>query len=140
MARFSGTGAEMIAIRLGSVAGLMLLVMAGPVFAAEKLDFDQMRFAAAQQANRPILVDITASWCPTCRAQKPVIDSLAAKPEFKDLTIFEVDFDAQKGVVRAFAAQSQSTLIAFKGKRETGRSVGETQAASIETLVRSALK
>jgi thiol-disulfide isomerase/thioredoxin len=130
----------MIGMRLGSVAGLMFLVMAGPALAAEKLPFDQTRFAAAQQANRSILVDITASWCPTCKAQKPIIDSLSAKPEFKDLTIFEVDFDSQKDTVRAFGAQSQSTLIAFKGTKEMGRSVGETRASSIEMLARSAVR
>ncbi|SRR6266851_3921936 len=130
----------MIGIRLGSAAGLMFLVMAGPAHAAEKLPFDQTRFAAAQQANRPILVDITASWCPTCKAQKPVIDKLAATPEFKELAIFEVDFDTQKDAVRAFGAQSQSTLIAFNGAKETGRSVGETRPTSIEALARSALK
>ena len=130
----------MMGIRLVSVAGLMLLVMASPALAGEKLRFDQTRFAAAQQTNRPILVDITASWCPTCKAQQPIIDKLAVTPEFRDLTIFEVDFDAQKNAVRAFGAQSQSTLIAFKGTRETGRSVGETRSASIEALARSALK
>lgn len=130
----------MIGIRPGLAVALMFLVVAGPAFAADKLAFDQTRFAAAQQANRPILVDITASWCPTCKAQKPIIDKLAAMPEFKDLTIFEVDFDAQKDAVRAFGAQSQSTLIAFKGTKETGRSVGETRPALIETLAKSALK
>ena len=130
----------MIAVRFGYVAGLIFLMMAGPALAGEKLPFDQARFAVAQQANRSILVDITASWCPTCKAQKPIIDSLAAKPEFKDLTIFEIDFDAQKDAARALRAQSQSTLIAFKGKTEMGRSVGETEPASIEALARSALK
>ena len=131
----------MIGFRLSFTAGLMLLMAAGAAaFAGEKLPFEQARFAAAQQADRPILVDITATWCPTCKAQKPIIDKIAAAAEFRDLTIFGVDFDTQKDTVRAFGAQSQSTLIAFKGNKETGRSVGEMRAASIEALVRSALK
>lgn len=130
----------MIAIRRGFLAGLVLLSAAGPAFAARILPFNAAQFAAAQQANRPILIDIAASWCPTCKAQKPTIDKLAAMPEFKELTIFDVDFDAQKNVVRAFGAQSQSTLIAFRGSKETGRSVGETRPVAIEALAQSALK
>lgn len=107
-------------------------------FAAEVVPFDKAQFEAAQKEGRSILVDITAPWCPTCKAQKPVIEKLVARPEFKDLTIFIIDFDTQKQAVAALKASSQSTLIAFKGMKETGRSVGHTQAASIEALLRSA--
>jgi thioredoxin 1 len=114
-----------------------LLIWATSSFAADVAPFDQAQFEAAQKEGRSILVDITAPWCPTCKAQKPVIDELAARPDFKDLMIFTVDFDTQKQAVAALKASSQSTLIAFKGTRETGRSVGETQAASIEALLHS---
>ena len=36
--------------------------------------------------------------------------------------------------------RKQSTLIAFKGKTETGRSVGDTKAASIEALINTTLQ
>src|SRR5215469_9542114 len=105
--------------------------------AAQTVNFDRVQFNAAQQAGRPILVDIRASWCPTCAAQEPIIERLAALPEYKDLLILRVDFDSQKDVVRIFSARSQSTLIAFRGTRETGRSVGDTDPDSITKLFRS---
>lgn len=105
--------------------------------AAERKTFDAASFKTAQQQGARILVDISATWCPTCKAQKPIIDSLAEQPANSDLVIFAVDFDSQKPVVRQFGAQSQSTLIAFKGKTETGRSVGDTDPGSIATLVQS---
>lgn len=49
--------------------------------------------------------------------------------------MFDVDFDTQKSVVRGFGATMQSTLIAFKGGREVGRSVGDTRKPSIERLL-----
>lgn len=106
--------------------------------AGERMTYQPAGFQAAQDAGKPILVDIAASWCPVCKAQKPIIDALAAKPEFADLVIFEVDFDSQKDVVRGFGARSQSTLIAYRGTEETGRSVGDTNPASVEALVSSA--
>ena len=117
-----------------------LFTISGRAFAqgAPSVPFDQAAFAAAQKAGKPILVDIWASWCPTCAQQKPIIEKLAADPAFKDLVILTVDCDSQKDVVRGFGARSQSTLIVFRGEREQGRSVGDTNADSIRTLLASA--
>lgn len=106
-------------------------------FGAETTAFDPDRFAAAQKEGRPILVEITAPWCPTCRAQQPIIERLTAAPDYNGLVIFRVDFDSQKDAVRHFGARSQSTLIAFRGSRETARSVGDTDETSIAALLRS---
>jgi len=121
-----------------TLAAAALIWLAAPAFAAETVPYEQGRFVAAQQEGQPILVHIRASWCPTCAVQRPILDRLTAEPEFKNLIVFTVDFDAQKDVVRQFRAQMQSTLIVFKGKTETGRSVGDTNAQSIEMLLRSA--
>ena len=55
------------------------------------------------------------------------------------MVVFKVDFDSQKDALRALNAQRQSTLIVFKGEKETGRSVGDTNPGSIEALLDSAL-
>lgn len=115
-----------------------LILLAAPLAAAaERKPFDTQTFQAAQAAGAPILVEISAPWCPTCRAQKPIIEALASQPAQKNLIIFEVDFDTQKPEVRALRAQSQSTLIAYRGKTETARSVGDTNPTSIAALVTS---
>jgi thiol-disulfide isomerase/thioredoxin len=110
-------------------------VFAGTAFATETKPFSADAFAAAQKAGKPIFVAIHASWCPVCAKQKPIISELLAEPKFKDLTYFVVDFDSQKDAVNAFGARMQSTLIAFKGEHETGRSVGDTDRASIAALL-----
>jgi thioredoxin len=110
-----------------------------PASAAEWKPFDAASFAAAKKEGKSILVDIFAAWCPTCRAQNPILVQLTREPKFKDLVVFKVDFDTQKDDVRALKAQSQSTLIAYKGETETDRSVGDTNPASIAALVESAL-
>jgi thioredoxin len=77
--------------------------------------FSDAAFKAAQAAGSPILVEIHADWCPTCKAQLPILDKLTADPKFKELKIFRVDFDSMKPEVEKFGAQMQSTLIVFKG-------------------------
>lgn len=100
--------------------------------------FDPAAFERAQAEGRPILVEVSAPWCSVCRAQKPVLAALRARPELAGLVVFEIDFDTGKAALRALKVQRQSTLVAFKGSRETGRSTGETDPGTIEALVRTA--
>jgi thioredoxin 1 len=108
-------------------------------FAADKAAFTGKSFAAAQAAGDSILIHINAPWCPTCRAQQPILEKLEKDPKFSKLKVFEVDFDSQKDAVRSFKATTQSTLIVFKGANETGRSVGDTDAKSVQALAEKAL-
>ena len=108
-------------------------------FAADRIPFDQKAFEAAQAAGKSILVDVSAPWCPTCRAQKPTIEKLSVLPEYRDLTIFDVDFDTRKDVLRSLKVQQQSTLIVFKGAREVDRSVGSTDPNAISDLLKKAI-
>ena len=114
---------------------VVALALAPAALAAEPIPFTQAAFEQAQAQNKPILVDIYAPWCPVCRAQEPVIERMAAMPENADLVIFRVDFDDQKDVVRQFRAQRQSTLIAYRGREETGRNVGVTAYFEIDRLM-----
>ena len=119
-----------------------LLVTAGSfssAFAGAPVPFSAEAFKAAQASDTPILVEIHADWCPTCKAQSPILDKLTADPKFKDMKVFRVDFDAMKPVVKQFGAQMQSTLIVFKGGSEQGRSVGDTKEASIAALLDKSL-
>ncbi len=125
-----------LALTLPLAAALML---AGAARAAAPVPFDPAAFEAAQGEGRPILVQISAPWCPICKTQKPILATLAAEPRFKDLAVFTIDFDSQRDLVRRFEARMQSTLIVYKGKAEVGRSVGETQPEWIEQLLEKAL-
>jgi len=83
-------------------------------------------------------VDISAPWCPVCAKQRPILSQLMADPVFKDLVVYQVDFDSQKDVVRALGAQMQSTLVVFHGAAEKGRSTGDTNTQSIKALLQKA--
>ena len=119
------------------VAGLCLAVStfawAGPQEA-----YTPQRFQQLTGEGKPVLVAIHADWCPTCKAQKPILHELMGKPEYKDVTELTVDYDKDKTAVQRFKAHMQSTLVAFRGDKEVGRSVGDTTPAGLETLVRKA--
>lgn len=124
-----------------SLAAMTLAASTGLAQAAESYftNFTDAAFKAAQKAGKPILVDVWASWCPTCKAQGPILKSLLADPKNKDMVMFRVNFDTQTDVLKAFNVQSQSTLVVFKGEKETGRSVGDTDPTSVAALLASAM-
>jgi thioredoxin 1 len=122
-----------------AIVAAVALLGALPASAAEWKPFSAGAFAEAQKEGKSILVDIFAPWCPTCRAQNPILVQLTRELQFNNLVVFKVDFDNQKGDVRALKAQQQGTLIAYKGETEKGRSVGVTDEKSIAALVNSAL-
>jgi thioredoxin-like negative regulator of GroEL len=114
--------------------GALPLLGVAPALAAEPIPFTEDAFKAALDSGKPVLVAIHAVWCPTCKAQAPILDGLLTH-RFSDMIAFRVDFDDQKDVVRQFGAQMQSTLIVFARGAELGRSVGDTNPASIEALL-----
>ena len=120
------------------LAGLVLtaaLAVGTPLAALDKKPFDAKAFEDAQAAGNAILVEVTAPWCPTCKAQAPILARLSSTPKFQNMVRFEIDFDTQKDLLRKFNVRMQSTLIAFKGKQEVARSTGDTNAGSIERLL-----
>lgn len=121
--------------RLIAAALLAGAFAAGTAQAATEAPYTQAAFAAAQQQDKPILIHVTAPWCPVCAKQKPILAKLADEPAYKDLQIFEVDFDSQKDLLRTMKVQQQSTFIAYHGTAERARSTGATDEAVIRGIL-----
>jgi thioredoxin 1 len=121
------------------LAAAMLLSGTISAFSADRFVYEQKAFEAARDAGKPILVHVTAPWCGECKAQKPIVAALAQQSEYANLTIFDVDFDSQKDVLRALNVQTQSTLVIYKNKTEVTRAVGITRREAIEDVFKKAL-
>jgi thiol-disulfide isomerase/thioredoxin len=128
--------------RRSVVAASLVLcaAMSAPIaFAQDRPRFNAKAFEQAKAQGKPIFIEVFAPWCPTCRRQQPIITSLLKRPEFAGVQAFTVDFDNQKDALKALRVTGQSTLVVFKGAKETGRAVGVTDAAEIENLMRKSL-
>jgi thioredoxin 1 len=120
------------------MATVLAVLGLGSAQAATQAPYSDAGFAAAQRAGKPILIDVTAPWCPTCAKQRPILSQLYATPEFKDLQVFNVDFDTSKPLLRKLHVQMQSTMIVYHGDKEAGRATGETAAPAIHDLLAKA--
>ena len=95
--------------------------MAGYATAFQTQSFDEKSFEAAQAAGKPILIEVTAPWCPTCKAQKPILSQLSQQPKFKDMMAFQIDFDSQKDLLRKFDAEHADFLRRQQGSGAVDR-------------------
>lgn len=117
---------------------IFLLLQAVAVYAAGQA-FTSSNFDALEKAGKPIVVHIHADWCPTCKSQDAILSPFIQSPEFKGVTFLQVNYDDQKDVLKKFNVLKQSTIIVFKNGKEVGRVVGDTKAASVDSLIRKSL-
>jgi thioredoxin 1 len=107
-------------------------------FSAE-MPFDPAHYEAMHNAGQPFAVVFHADWCPTCRAQAPVLKELTQQPEFKGVTLFVANFDTEKVLERSLGVTQQSTIVVFRDGKETARSTGQTQQANLSEILRQAI-
>jgi thioredoxin 1 len=104
-----------------------------------ELPFNQAQFDATRSAGGPVAVVFHADWCPTCRAQAPVLKELTETPELKSLTLYVANFDTEKALKRSLGVTQQSTIVIFKGGKEIARSTGDTQRDRLDALLKQAV-
>jgi hypothetical protein len=74
-----------------------------------------------------------------CRQQQPIVDRLSNDPRFANVVRFIIDFDSGKEYRRQLNVAQQGTLIAFKGKAERARSVGQTDPEALRKVFEATL-
>ena len=119
--------------KICNIIAISTLLLGSSLVAQAGQPFDAKAFQQAQVTHKTILLDVTASWCSTCRQQGAIIQEL--EKEKPSLVVSEVDFHTAKDVLKRFRVQYQSTLIVFKGASEVGRSIGETDSRQIRAMV-----
>ncbi|HLZ98482.1 MAG TPA: thioredoxin family protein [Steroidobacteraceae bacterium] len=124
---------------LAAVLAAITLTVFATLSPAAETPFNQAQFDSMLGAGKPVAVVFHADWCPTCRAQAPLLKELAQTPELKDLTLFVANFDTEKTLKKSLGVTQQSTVVVFKGGKESARSTGDTRRDSLDALLHKAI-
>ena len=74
-------------------------------------------------ADRPVLVDFTAGWCPPCKMIDPIVKQLAQDWDGK-VKVVKLDADENPNLLKQFGVLGIPTLILFKGGQIKERVTG----------------
>lgn len=120
------------------IAGILFLVAPFQMFADEmetntksittyitSENFD----AEVLQADLPVLVDFTATWCVPCREVDPIIDELFVELDGK-VKIFKLDIDESPEIYREYRVNGIPHILFFRDGIEEDR-IGGAQKKSI---------
>jgi thiol-disulfide isomerase/thioredoxin len=121
-----------------AICSVMFALFSTLALSAE-VPFDQAQFDAARAAGKPVAVVFHADWCPTCRAQAPVLKELAQTAQLKSVTLYIANFDTEKTLKKSLGVTKQSTIVIFKNGQEVARSTGDTQRDSLAALLSRAV-
>lgn len=118
------------------LAGLALAASASLAVALDIQPYSPETLATKQKAGEAVALHFHADWCPTCRAQEKVFNGWkgdAAVPG----TLLIVNYDKERELKRQLGVRTQSTVIAYKGGKETGRLAGDTDPKALRAVLES---
>jgi len=119
---------------------LFLVISVNGAFAAEWKKYNKDDFMASQKAGEKILVDVFATWCPTCKAQSVIMEDMIEMGELDSATLYKVDYDKEKAFLKEYRIPRQSTILTFQGKKETKRIIAETDPNRLTAAILKGLE
>ncbi|MCK4743688.1 MAG: thioredoxin [Sulfuriflexus sp.] len=102
------------------------------IFDVTESDFDQRVINAS--ANKPILVDFWAEWCPPCRALTPVLEKITQQLEGQVL-LAKVEVDDNMHLAGRYGLRGFPTAILFINGEEQGRFSGFKPEAEVMSFL-----
>lgn len=123
-----------------SIAALAIVALSASFNLAQALEiqaYSAETLAAKKNAGEAVALHFHADWCPTCRAQEKVFKSWQGDASVPG-TLLVVNYDKERELKRELGVRSQSTLIVYKGSKETARLGGNTDPQSLRTALDSA--
>ena len=86
-----------------------------------------------KNADKPVLLDFWASWCPPCKMISPIIDEIAN--ELDDVKVGKVNVDEEPEIAAEFGVMSIPALIVVKNGKVINQAVGARPKAAILQLL-----
>jgi thioredoxin 1 len=123
--------------------GLLIFVIllgfrATPSYSKAAEPFLNATLGEAEKKGNYILIHFFADWCPSCQAQKKVLDKLmVSDDDLRKVTFLVVAYDEELSVRKKFSVDRQSTLILMKGKSEIAREAGITSKQKLLSFLKT---
>lgn len=86
------------------------------------------------KSDKPVLLDLWASWCGPCKMLSPIVDQVASEND--DIKVGKVNVDDQEELAAKFGVTAIPTLLVFKDGKLVNQSVGFIPKDKVLALVK----
>jgi len=94
-----------------------------------------------ETAEKPVLVDFFANWCPPCSMLGPVIEKIAESKGMEDKLIFtKLDIDNSPMTAQQFGVEQIPTVILFKNKEAVADFLGFMPEEAVRDWIEKGLE
>ena len=90
------------------------------------------------EAQGPVVVDFTATWCAPCRFIAPILDTLATELQGQ-MKFAKLDVDVNQDTAQQYGIRAMPTLLVFKGGKVVKQLVGAMPRKKLEDELRPLL-
>lgn len=113
--------------------GMRMATTTNPnVVDVDEATFEQVVIEGSKE--RPVVVDLWASWCGPCKTLGPILEKVADERQGAFL-LAKLDVDANQVVASAFGVQSIPTVIAFKDGEPVNGFVGSYPEEAVNEFI-----
>ncbi len=86
------------------------------------------------KSDKPVLIDLWASWCGPCRMLAPVVSEIAEEYDGK-VKVCKINVDEEPELASAFRVSSIPLLVVMKDGKVTNSSVGVRPKSQIVSML-----
>ncbi len=100
-------------------------------------EYSPNRFSELMARGEPVLVEVYASWCPTCLLQHRAFENLQETTEAPLIRSVRIDFDRDRDFIEAHGYTSTGLLVIFQRGQVVAEASGLVTAEAIEQFIAS---
>jgi thioredoxin 1 len=90
------------------------------------------------KSDLPVLIDVTAEWCPPCKLAAPIIAELAQRHAGR-LKVVVIDGEEASDLVATLGVRGFPTFLGFRGGEIVARQAGFAGRRGLEALAETLL-
>ncbi|CAD6891441.1 unnamed protein product [Tilletia controversa] len=104
---------------------------------ASETDVQSRLDTAHPAADKVLLIDFSATWCPPCKMLSPILESVVNR-QGSEADLLVVDVDKEPGLASKYKVRAMPTVLALRRGEEVSRFVGAQGEAQVVQFIKDA--
>jgi thiol-disulfide isomerase/thioredoxin len=113
-------------ILFAALTAVGLTLASPPASARDFTPYTPASLDRALSSGAPVIIHVHARWCPVCRRQAPILESLLDEPRLSAVQAIRIDYDLDRELAGRLYARHQATVLVMAAGKVVAASVSDT--------------